>query len=305
MCIRDSFYNYEEFQNPPADFDFKIRFDSITGVNADKIPLIDQVRDTTYNRFDTNNTLYKLTARAGQGDMPKSTFTDSIFMNLKGENLSGGTFENFQNPGWIDLVNTVDGFMQGLSNVRGGTGFTQNNDGTISFNNDYEIGAIFVPSGLGFFASPPDDNIPLYSTLVFTYDVFDVNISDHDNDGIITFLEDIDSNGFLRDDMDNTDGDDTFNFEDTDDDGDGVLTELEIVFATETITNQQGEVEEVEVFDSFLDTDGDGVSDHLDEDDDGDGRPTADEIMVNNNTNVITFPDTDEDGTPDYLDPDS
>jgi len=59
------------------------------------------------------------------------------------------------------------------------------------------------------------------------------------------------------------------------------------------------------VFDSFLDTDGDGVSDHLDEDDDGDGRPTADEIMVNNNTNVITFPDTDEDGTPDYLDPDS
>ena len=303
--LQTHFYNYEEFQNPPADFDFKIRFDSITGVNADKIPLIDQVKDTTYNRFDTNNTLYKLTARAGQGDMPKSTFTDSIFMNLKGENLSGGTFENFQNPGWIDLVNTVDGFMQGLSNVRGGTGFTQNNDGTISFNNDYEIGAIFVPSGLGFFASPPDDNIPLYSTLVFTYDVFDVNISDHDNDGIITFLEDIDSNGFLRDDMDNTDGDDTFNFEDTDDDGDGVLTELEIVFATETITNQQGEVEEVEVFDSFLDTDGDGVSDHLDEDDDGDGRPTADEIMVNNNTNVITFPDTDEDGTPDYLDPDS
>ena len=33
------FYNYEEFENPPAGFDFKIRFDTIAGANADKIPL--------------------------------------------------------------------------------------------------------------------------------------------------------------------------------------------------------------------------------------------------------------------------
>ena len=302
--LRTHFYNYEEFQNPPADFDFKIRFGLIEGENADKTPLIEQVIDTTYNRFETNNTLYKLTARAGQGDMPQSTFVDSVFMNLRGVNLSGGTFENIENPIWFDLVETVDGFMQGLSNVRGGTGFTRNDDGTISFNNDYEIGAIFVPSGLGFFGMPPSDDIPIYSTLVFTYDVFDVEISDHDNDGIITVLEDINNNGFIRDDTDNTDDDNLFNFADVDDDDDGVLTELEIVFVTETVTNQDGKIEEIEVFDSFLDTDGDGISDHLDDDDDNDGRSTANEITING-AGITIFPDTDEDGIPDYLDSDS
>lgn len=303
--LQTHFYNYEEFEAPTAEFDFKIVFDTIAGDNLDKIPLIEQVTDTTYHRFDTNNTLYKLTVRPGQGDMLKSTFVDSVFMNLKGVNLSGGTFENIENPVWFDLVETVDGFMHGLSNVRGGSGFAQNNDGTISFNNDYEIGAIFIPSGLGFFASPPGNNIPLYSTLVFTYDVFDVEISDHDNDGVITILEDIDGNGVLTDDIDNTDDDTIFNFADTDDDGDGVLTDLEISYILETVTNQQGEVLEVEVFDSFLDTDNDGISDHLDNDDDNDGKLTIDEIEINNNTGVIAYPDTDNDGIPDYLDSDS
>lgn len=302
--LQTHFYNYEDFQNPDADFDFKIVFDTIAGDNADRIPLIDQVVDTTYNRFETFQTLYKLTARPGVSQ--KSTFADSIFITLNGVNVYGETFENAENPVWFDLVGTVDGFMQGLSNVRGSSGFSQNADGTITFNNDYEIGAIFVPSGLGFFATPPaGGNIPLYSSLIFTYDVFNVEISDHDNDGIISVLEDVDGNGFLGDAIDNTDGDALPNFVDGDDDNDEVLTELEIVLVTQTITNQQGEIEEVEVFESFLDTDGDGIFDHLDDDDDNDGIPTVDEVSVNLNTGAVSFPDTDGDGIPDYLDSDS
>jgi hypothetical protein len=33
------FYNYEEFDNPPANFKFRIKFDTIAGDNASKTPL--------------------------------------------------------------------------------------------------------------------------------------------------------------------------------------------------------------------------------------------------------------------------
>lgn len=300
--LQTHFYNYEEFETPPADFDFKIVFDTIAGENLDKTPLIDQVVDTTYNRAETFQTLYKLTAR--EGVSTKSSFADSIFMNIQGVNLYGETFENSESPIWFDLVGTVDGFMQGLSNSRGGTGFSQNDDGTVTFNNDYEIGAIFVPSGLAFFDAPPSSNIPLFSTLVFAYDVFDVEIADHDNDGVITVLEDLDSNGFLFDTIDNTDEDALFNFVDNDDDNDDVLTRLELDITVVEEMSNNGELEAVEIV-NFLDTDGDGISNHLDDDDDGDGILTIDEIEVIFSTGEVTFPDTDTDGVPDYLDSDS
>ena len=45
--LQTHFYNYEEFANPPANFDYKIKFDTIAGDNANKIPLIDQVSSKT------------------------------------------------------------------------------------------------------------------------------------------------------------------------------------------------------------------------------------------------------------------
>ena len=311
--LQTHFYNYEEFENPPADFDFKIVFDTIAGDNIDRMSIFDfgmatgRLRDTTYVRSDASQTLYKLVVREGVGETP-SSIADSLFVNLQGTLLEGDVFENSENPLWFDLTATVDGFTQGLGNignVRGASGFTQNGDGTIEFNNDYEIGALFIPSGLGFFANPPSTNIPVFSSLIFTYDIFQVVESDHDNDGIRSLLEDVDNNGFLFDDIDNTDGDGLFNFIDNDDDNDRVLTEFEIMTSITTIINMDGEEEQVEVFESFLDTDGDGVFDHLDTDDDGDGIDTEDEVNINNVTGAVTFTDTDGDGIPDYLDSDS
>lgn len=299
------FYNYEDFEANDPNFDNTIVFDTIAGDNQDKQSIWDrpELRAITYDRFDTSNTLYVLDAREGVGEV--ATYADSTLVTYTGYNLYGETFDNAQTPLWFNLTATIDGFARGMSGIRGGSGFSINSDGTTNFENDYGVGAIFIPSGLAYFAAPPNSNIELYASVVFEFEMYDRIITDHDGDGIITINEDINNNQFFFDDEDNTDGDAVNNFRDADDDNDGVTTRLEIVLVADTIVNDEGEEEEVQVFQSFLDTDGDGISDHLDEDDDGDGINTVDEININLNTGVITYPDSDEDGVPDYLDSDS
>ncbi len=296
--LETHFYNYEDFETPPADFNYEIVFDTISGENADKIPLIDQVVPKTYDRFDTSNTLYILTAREGVGSSP--TFADSTLVNYRGVNLGGPVFDGSSNPIWFNLPATIDGFANGISEAKAGSGLTTdddgnivlNDDGTPVFNDDFGVGAIFIPSGLGYFAEPPNSDIGIYSSLVFTFSLYESKVTDHDGDGIISLNEDVDGNGFLFDDIDNTDDDSLSNFRDADDDNDGVTTRLE--------TQRENDV-----FIGLIDTDGDGTPDHLDNDDDNDGRLTQDEININFNTGVITYPDSDGDGTPDYLDADS
>ncbi len=289
------FYNYEEFENPLENFDYQIRFDTIAGDNSDKIPLINrqELRDTIYSRFDTPQKLYILEVRQGSSEKPPSTYADSVLSEIKGFNLNGSTFENVPNPVWFDLANVfVSGFQIGLSGFKGaGSGPIVNSDGTSTYEN-FGIGAVFIPSGLAYY-NIPQSGIPPYSSLVFTFSVYDVEITDHDGDGILSIDEDLNENGFLFDeDEDNTDGDVAFNFQDPDDDNDRVLTNLEIIIdISGTVT--------------FLDTDGDGVFNHLDTDDDGDGIPTIEEIVINQTTGAISYPDTDDDGIADYLDSDS
>ncbi|RMB60604.1 hypothetical protein EAX61_07235 [Dokdonia sinensis] len=371
MFLETYFYNYEEFENPPAGFDFQIRFEKIEGDNSDKIPMIDQVTSKTINRFDTDQTLYILTAREGQtvgteGEtLHVPTIADSVFIKYRGSNLgrfadgdedgikdyadadadenssaqdSDGDgiidaedadndndqvtddgvqdengdgvidrqvtiFDSAPQPTWFDLTQGIEGFTNGIAGSKSTSGFSISSDGTPSFDNNFEIGAIFIPSGLAYFNAPPNSNIPLYSPLIFTFDHFFSIETDHDQDGIISIDEDINNNGFLFDDdedADNTDGDLAFNFRDSDDDNDNVITRLEVNFVVRIVDG-----EEVEVFDSYKDTDGDGTPDHLDTDDDGDGRPTASELRTNSNTGAIIYFDSDGDGIPDYLDADS
>jgi len=87
--LETHFYNYEEFANPPENFDYEIRFDTIAGNNADKTPLIQQVESKTYDRFEASNTLYILTAREGAlldengEENHRTTFADSTLMVLQ------------------------------------------------------------------------------------------------------------------------------------------------------------------------------------------------------------------------------
>ncbi|TVZ51919.1 FKBP-type peptidyl-prolyl cis-trans isomerase [Dokdonia sp. Hel_I_53] len=292
--LETHFYNYEEFENPPAEFDYQVRIDTISGDNADKEPILDRPELTTkvYTRAEAEQTLYILTARQGESDKPAATYADSVFMNYKGFRLDGLIFDRSPNPVWFDLTSVVDGFTNGVAGFKGAaSGPIVNQDGTFDYEG-YGSGAIFMPSGLAYF-NAVQANIPPYSPLIFTFNTFNTVQADHDNDGILSINEDLNNNGFLFDEADNPDDDSSFAFFDPDDDNDRVLTILEIE------TDVDGN------FVSFLDTDSDGLSNHLDNDDDGDGRPTIEELRFNSATGVVSYPDSDEDGIPDYLDSDS
>lgn len=270
--LNSHFYNYEEFQNPAADFDFKIVIDSVVGTNSDKTPLSQQVVARTVNvssfefgingEEDVEHTYYYLEARAGQGAMP--TVADSVFVNYQGSLLNGTLFDDvgtgawwvnpvFQFPLARGFSKSFRGVGEGVVNTAGGVSATSNADGTFEVEGT-GIGMIILPSGLANFnASSGGGIIPSYTPLIFKYEVLVVvTDTDHDRDGIPSRLEDVDNNGFYP--TDDTDGDFIANFQDPDDDNDGILTIDEI------------NLKDDGSFDSFRDTDGDGMFDHLDDD---------------------------------------
>ena len=248
--LSNHFYNYEDF--PRADdTEVTISIDTISGDNADKTPMIEQVQQlsvpiTDENGAVTNHTLYYLVAQQGSELEKKPSIVDSTYVSYRGELLTGTIFDQRNTPIWFDNIRVVSGFRYGLQNFAPGT-FSQDTDGTISFR-DYGQGILFMPSGLGYYSSP-QGLIPAYAPIVFTVSVYTSNVADHDNDGVFSIDEDPDGDGNpLNDD---TDGDGTPNLLDFDDDGDGILTFLELDADNNGIID---------------DTDNDGIPDYLDSD---------------------------------------
>ena len=89
------------------------------------------------------------------------------------------------------------------------------------------MGAMFIPSGLGYF-STYQDGIPTYSNLIFKFELMQTESNDHDSDNIPSYMEVSDSNEYDLYGLD-TDNDTAPNFLDTDDDGDGTITADEIM----------------------------------------------------------------------------
>lgn len=255
------FYNYEEFENPPAGFDFKIRFDTINDANADKIPLIQQVDSKMVQdrvNQDVSYKLYYLKVIEGQGDQP--SFPDIVRINYEGTYVvdedgieENKLFDSAVTPIQFDLTLIVNGLQDALIEFKAATGSIENPDGTLSYEN-FGVGAVFMQSGLGYYVNPPPGSsvsIPVYSQLIFTFQLFQTEIGDQDNDGVPSVLEDVNENGLEED--DDTDSDNQSNYFDPDDDGDGRPTSDEIEI------NEDGTI-------TFPDTDGDGVVDYLDSD---------------------------------------
>ena len=234
------FYNYEEFENPSEDFDYVVELDTIAGENADKTPIIesDKLITKTVNYQGVDQQLYVLVVREGEGQKP--TFADSTYVTYEGELLSGTQFDSSsKTPVWFSLTpyynvtsngpqlqaSLVEGFVEGLEEFRAATGFERNPDNTITWNNDYGIGSIFMPSGLAYF-NRPQGLIPAYAPIIFNINMYRVNEADHDGDGVPSYLEDINGDEDLFN--DDTDGDGLPNHSDADDDGDGKLTEEEL-----------------------------------------------------------------------------
>lgn len=248
--LETHFYNYEDFQNPSEDFDYNVVIDTINEANADKIPLSesDLLESKTFTYEGVDYKLYVLKIREGVSEQPK--FSDSTFVSYRGELLSRTMFDNSVSPVWFDLTQTIPGFAQGIVEFKGASGFAMRDDNTVEWNNDYGIGAIFLPSGLGYFANG-QAAIPAYSPLVFLINLYGVNEADHDRDGIPSWMEDLDDDMILVN--DDTDGDGRPNFMDTDDDGDFIPTREEIII------EEDGSI-------TFPDGDGDGTPDYLDPD---------------------------------------
>ena len=153
--LSNHFYNYEDF--PRADDTVvTISIDTISGDNADKTPMIDQVQQlsvpiTDANGVVTNHTLYYLVAQQGSELEKKPSIVDSTYVSYRGELLTGTIFDQRNTPIWFDNITVVSGFRYGLQNFAPGT-FSQDADGTISFR-DYGQGILFMPSGLGYYSS--------------------------------------------------------------------------------------------------------------------------------------------------------
>ncbi len=190
-------------------------------------------------------------------------------------NVNRRVFDNRDRPLWLDQISVIDGWREALVDLRGASGFTvpDPNDGTVNYNMDFGNITIFIPSGLAYFDNPPPGTgIGAYKALIFSIQLYGVNEADHDNDGIPSYLEDLDGDRSLIDLDDDTDMDTVPNYFDADDDNDGIPT-IDEDLEPDT--------------DLAVDRDGDGDPTN----DIGDGDPTND--------------DSDGDGIPNYLDSDS
>jgi hypothetical protein len=257
--LNTHFYNYEEFQSPPAGFDFKIKFDTISGANIDKIALINQVDSKMVQdrvNSDVQYKLYYLKVIDGDGEQP--SFPDITRINYEGTYLvdedgqnGNKLFDSSVTPVQFDLTLIVNGLQDALIEFKAATSFTTNPDGTVAYEG-YGVGAVFMQSGLGYYVNPPPTsavNIPVYSQLIFTFQLFETEIGDQDNDGVVSVTEDVNGNGLEED--DDTDGDSIPNYLDGDDDGDRRPTSDEIEI------DENGNV-------TFPDGNGDGLVDYLD-----------------------------------------
>ena len=224
--MQTHFYNYEDFVNLIPNETREFIIDTIAGDNASKTSLYDQVSTIEIDVKDENDNiikhnLYYHIIREGSGSNP--TIADSIYVSYKGFLFNNKTFDSRKTPVWLEAKNLVKGFKEFIPNLKRGE-IIINNDGTYEFKN-FGIGFVIMPSGLGYFQNGTTI-IPAYSPLIFSVDMMTINVTDHDNDNVLTINEDVDGDRDFEN--DDTDSDGFANYRDNDDDGDGVLTKDEL-----------------------------------------------------------------------------
>lgn len=213
---------------------------------------------------DITYKIYYIPLRQGSGPTSNSPCNvDRVLTSYKGsylytktetvnseevETLTFKQFEESINPeSYLTLSSLIKGWQEIFPKFKTGS-YSANSDGTLSYN-DFGAGIMFIPSGLGYYNNS-SGTIPSYSPLIFSFKLYEIQRVDNDNDGIPSYLEDINSS------IVNADGSVTI----INGVPDGYVRVLE------------------EGVDNPDDTDGDGVPDFLDIDDDGDFFTTASEI---------------------------
>ena len=241
--------------------------------------LINAVETISTVFAETDYVFYILKLNQGGGDSPK--FCDRVRVNYEGSLLNDNLFDSTVNPVTFDLLGLVPGWHKAIPYFSTSEGFNDVGDGTIDFYN-FGLGVLFFPSGLGYF-SGATINIPSYSPLIFKIELFQMAQNDDDNDGVPSFMEDLNNDGEFTVEFDDTDGDLIPNYVDVDDDGDGKLTSKEIIVTTYNETTKEA-IENLPL--------------------------EADQVLIKIKTEldgtftgtVITLYDSDGNGIPNYLD---
>ena len=209
----------------------------------------DLVTDFTVDQNDITYKVYYLKLRQGSGPTSKSPCNvDKVLTAYRGEylytvketvgdvevdRLKHVQFEESINPQtYFNLTSVIKGWSEVFPKFTTGT-YSANVDGTITFN-DFGAGVMFLPSGLAYYANSTA-SIPAYSPLVFSFKLYEIQRNDQDGDGIDSYLEDINGDGYVRIlgsgvvNPDDTDGDEIPDFLDIDDDADTFKTKIEIL----------------------------------------------------------------------------
>ena len=252
--IRDFLTNYTfTIESNPVNSNLQtIVYDSITEENSDSTPIIDSplLKTLEVEQDGVEYDLFMIEVREGASSERQPKETDSTLVTFRAKTIDNEVFNSNPNPAWFDLANEIRGYRIALSQLRGSSGFMENDDGTVTFNDDFGFAAVFIPSGLGFFGTPPvGTGVQPYEPLIVDFQLYKSVESDHDQDLVPTYLEDPSENGLVRD--DDTDSDGVPNYLDTDDDGDGTPTNEEVII------DDNGEVQ-------FPDSNGNGTPDYLD-----------------------------------------
>jgi hypothetical protein len=251
--------------------------------------LIDAVEIKTTVLLEVDYEYYILRINQGGGDQSPH-FSDDIRVNFSGNLLSGLVFDSTVNSTVLDLSTLVPGWSRVIPEFNVAEDFILNNDGTVSFDNA-GVGVMFIPSGLGYF-SGGGPNIPVFSNLVFKFEVYQFEVNDHDFDGIPTYYEDLNDDLDLSN--DDTDDNGLANFVSVDDDGDGVLTNDELEHIEYIVDTNMGEEEPILGVEEFevnrvevegiitintvkvVDSNGDNIGDYLDDSIDINNNPDED-----------------------------
>lgn len=180
-------YNYEDFENPSEEFDYRVVIDSIIP-GSNKIPLIEQVEYKTVEDPYESSVKYKmyyLKVAQGEGaavaDAEAAYITYESWRMLSNEQLER-TSSSDPKPFAFENKASNTGLKEALKEFNAAEGFIVNDDGTITYEG-YGIGAVFVPSGLAFYNNPPlAAPIGVYNQLIYTFQVKGVSEQEEEED---------------------------------------------------------------------------------------------------------------------------
>ncbi|MEN9908959.1 MAG: hypothetical protein RLZZ540_2108 [Bacteroidota bacterium] len=205
---------------------------------------------------DITYVVYYLILREGTGDRPCNV--DGVLSAYKGDylyrtaavaekpatattayvpavpsQLLASQFEKVIYPQtFLNLYETITGWSEVFPEFKTGDAPISNVDGTVTYNN-FGAGVMFLPSGLGYYSSG-SGSIPSYAPLVFSFKLYTIKRSDLDNDGIPSYLEDLNGDNYVRTfaagvaNPDDFDKDGIPDYLDIDDDADSYTTRSEI-----------------------------------------------------------------------------